>query len=296
MGVIDNYNRVISIYFFSRIKKGESYVKADEYSEAIICPENGRKPSIVINGLSTQSESVPMFNITIKNLYMDDIASRYPYIEVEAGYKGKTQRFSATILYAFTESPGPEGQTVIQCIQGNADSWLSSTVKISLKEGSSLNDAVNVIAKALGANAELSEKLKSITLNDPFIFEGKAKDAIAALKNHFTKEINIKLQGNTLTASLNAEDNGDVPIEIPFLTTPAQLVGGENRSVLATITSLWNPEVKPGVKVKFNAAYYSTKGVLVNKSDELVMTVNTVQFQFATAKGGNQMTVTGQIL
>lgn len=298
MAVIDNYNRIISVYFYPRVTDAHGNVGKGQVnlSSSIVCPENGRKPNITINGLFTTDECVPMFNLTIKNLYLDNIAARYPFIRVEAGYKGNIQPFEATILYSFTESPGPEGETVIHCIQANAPAWLSTTLKIDLKEGFAFSDALDAIAGALGAKTSPSEGVKSLVSKDKFVFEGMAKDAIQELKKHFIPEINIKLMEDTLYASIDAEDIGGSPIDLPFLTTPPQLVGGKNNSVLATIQTLWNPKIKPGSKVSFYASYYSTQSVMANVKEKLTMNVNTVQFQFSTTKGGNQMTLTGQII
>lgn len=288
--MITNYNRIISLRFFS--------ANGTEMTDkAIKCPAFGRKPNIEISGLWTTETCVPTFNIKIRNLYMENIQDQYPTVEVEAGYYGQTVKFRGQITYMFTESPGPESSTVIMCQTGNFGDWLVGNVKIKqAKPGFQFSDAFSQIAKALGMTTVMSNGVKTITSVDAFQFTGKAKDALEILKKHFKEEIVIVPNGSQLQAYLVTESIGVVPLHIPFLTTPAQLIGGFENEVCATIASLWNPQIVPGSLVSFDNDYYSTKLAMTSKKSKLKMSVTKVNFSFSTTRGGNEMTLMGQVI
>lgn len=291
--MITNFNRIISLRFFSN-KNGS---RGAEYKDiAIKCPAYGRKPSVEISGLMTTDECMPSFNVTVKNLYIENVSSQYPFVEVEAGYYGKTARFTGTIFYMYTESPGPEGRTVIQCLMGNCENWLSATVTLNnLKKGFKLTDAINQIAISLGMTYKVSENCKGLVSSEDFQFTGKAKDSLVALKKHFKEPLVIKPNGSVLEVNLVGESSDLAPLLIPCVTTPPQLMGGADNAVIATIKTFYDPMVKPGTLVSFSSQYYSTNMNASTRKAITTMSVTTVNFNFSTTSGPNEMTLMGVI-
>jgi hypothetical protein len=76
-----NYNRVIDLTLYT----------SDNKMVAIKCPEHGRKPAIEINGTFYDNGTLPAFNVTIKNLYLDIKDQNYTRLRVKAGYVDGTK-------------------------------------------------------------------------------------------------------------------------------------------------------------------------------------------------------------
>lgn len=292
---INNFNRVISIKFFPQDTNGNK-IPIEDFTKTIRCPTYGRKPNIEITGLQTTDECIPSFNLKIKNLYFEDIKNQYPFIEVELGYAKSTVTIEGTIFYSFTESPGPESVTVIQCLMGNSSAWLSKTVNLNLDKGFTLQNAINQIAMAVGLKSSLSMKTQSLVSTIAFQFTGKAKDAVQALKKCFSENLIIKSVQSELKVMLSNEANKQTFIHIYLLTTPPQLIGGENNIACATITTLCDFRITPGTKVIFNSNFYSTTMTASTTKAYTKMIVSTVNFHFSTTSGANEMTIQGQVL
>ena len=288
---MDNFNRIITVKFFSKDADGKKAAAADY---VINCPTYGRKPNIEISGLWNGSTSIPTFNLKIRNLYIKDRLEQYQFIEVIAGYQNNLKTFSGQISYMFTESPGPESVTVIMCMFGSLDTWLNTKVSLNYKSGFKFETVFNEIAQALGKTPEISDSIKTLSSNAKLQFDGLAKDSLEKLKKCYTKLITITPQENKLLAYVSGEEQDmGLKIDLKVLTAPPQLIGGTDNVVTVTVISLWNPKITPGTVVSFNAKYYSTTLAMSSSADMYKIKVTSVNFHFSTVHGGNEMTLIG---
>lgn len=286
---LENYNRIINLYFLDSNNVVAAMVK---------CGKTGRKPNIEITGQFTEEDVVPVFNITIKNFYLNRDVGKYQKLRVEAGYQGNLcNAFEGTIFYMYTETPGPDATTVIQCGAGNFNEWLTQTVNINLPAGYSLKSAITLIADKVGCSAVYTDStLQALTSKAPLQEQGFVRQALFKLKEIFN--IDVAISSNQIIVSKKAEESAPttVPISIDFMSAPMQIVGGAKAQSTVTITAPWNPKIKIGDLISFPTKYYTTTGyALTTSGNKGIAQVISLQFHFSTAGRVNQMVITAAI-
>ena len=291
---ITNYNRIINLKFFSVSDKVNPAV-------TIECPARGRKPHIEITGQYLASDVSQSFNIRVRNLYLDLTESDYTLLEVEAGYENNLSvAFRGTIIYMFKESPGPESVTVIQCLLAEPVLWQNKNVNIDLEDNILLKDVLDEFCKQIGYPEPIvSSSIAYLPANESQLtLYGKAEKVLNDIKVRFNlnDDIIITVSDARVTARKKNEGNAVWEIPITFMTSPPQLVGGGENSVTATFTSLWIPDMRPGDIAIFNTKYYTASQMVSYKQDTIRMMVISIQVQFSTVGGNNQMICKGSVI
>jgi len=283
---ITNFNKIINISLIRTSASGDR----DEL--AIKCPTTGRKPNIEVVGSFTTDSCIPQFDITIKNYYID--SSSYDSVHVELGYESSVKTaFEGQIIYMYQSAPGPEGSTVIHCIQGNYDSWLKANINVSVDKGYSLSLMINQINKALGYTNEpkMSSNLSDKSLSNKIDHNGSVRELVTQLRNR--ENIIIKDINKTLIVYEVGKSHGLNTHRLPILSSPPLIQGGEEGNSYVEVTAPYNPEIKPGDKVSFTSTFYKTSLNLGKVGEETTIAVANVQFHFGTVSNVNQMVLSG---
>lgn len=289
MALIPDFNRIINLQFLSA-----------NYSPTlvsdIICPLNGRKPNIEIVGKITPDDILDSFNVTIKNLYLENLSQQYGKLRVTAGYKNQPKvAFTGSIVSIFPEKPSPEGSTVIQCISGNLESWLNKYINIDLPQGFTLTQTLLLITQKLGIDAPyIPSNLASLQSQIPLQIQDKAAEAIHAIKKCFPT-IKIKTFSNKITVwDSSLINTGTLPKELKYLSAPPQLIAGEKGESLAWITAPWDPSLRPGDLIKINQRSFVSQTAFGIPRTEGIYNVLSIDFHFSTVGQINQMTILGE--
>lgn len=293
MGIKENFNKIINLYFLDK----NGLVK-----DSIVCPTQGRKPEIEIVGTFQPSEAggaLPAFTITVTNLYTNLIGFQYPMIIIEAGYKGNLIKFKGSIISMFTESPGPDGKTIISCYLGAVENWLNSYIDVSVTAGATLKDLITKVSDGLGFTSapQIPAELQTLTLPADFAENGTASEIIKKIYLLFPEyklevsELNEKLY----VYSLGSIRKGIKRVQVDYLSSPPQKNPGDQNGAYYTVfTAPWNPAVLPGVKVVFPAWQYIKFFNLVNANiQNNAIIAQFVQVHFSTTGSINQMQVQG---
>jgi len=285
--VINRFNRIINLKIHTL--SGVPVI--------IKCPLRGRKPSIEINGSFTTQSYIPAFNVTIKNLYLDMQGEQYTKLEVEAGYEGNTKVFEGNIISMYQESPGPEGKTVIQCVEGEAKSWLDVTVSLNYEGGTLLTDVLNAIQSKLGITTlRLGKKAGDLQLKEPFMYDGTARGALVKLMKVFEEEkLALGVVENSLRAACLTFGDFIEPKILEYMSAPPQEnTGDEAGAYYTTITAPWMPELKIYDKLTIpSRVYIRNFGTVGGEAKTQNIQVTGLQFHFGTTGGTNSMTVQG---
>lgn len=296
---IPNFNRIIDLKFLIQIAGPRArnqamlpYVELPQLS--ITCPRRGRKPAIEITGTFTTGDSLPAFNIAIKNLYMSIPNTQYPKIKVTAGYENNLQTFEGTILTMYQEQPGPEGRTIIQCVSGTTATWLDTILDLQYEADSfSLLAVLQKIATTLNMKLRTSEIVKTLISKSSLQFQGRAQDAISKLKSMFSAEgLVITVQSNEIRAYTMQDKIGINIVRLAYLSTPPQQNAGSDGIAYSTLVAPWNPTLRPGDKVIYNTWQFM-KNFSVSNQNVGSIIVDNIQFQFGTVGSVNQMTIQG---
>lgn len=302
LNLIPNFNRIIDLKFLTTVggaagsllseKLAKNYVEMPAL--AITCPRRGQKPAIEITGTFTTDTCIPAFNVTIKNLYMDQPNMDYPKLKVTAGYENKLQTFVGSILSMYMESPGPEGRTIIQCLTGTTEDWLDTTVTLQYgPEGFKLQDALQKIANALNMRLFTSIKVKTLIGKTSLQFTGKPQEAIEKLKTMFQDEqLLVTVRGDELRAYSRKDKTGLNDVRLSYLSAPPQQHAGSDGVVYATLTAPWEPTLRPGDKLTYNTWQFM-KNYVTNTQKTASIIVDNIQFHFGTVGSVNQMIVQG---
>lgn len=279
---IKNYNRIISLKLTG--EKGGFFID---------CPTTGRKPYIEISGQLFPNGIVMAFDVRLKNLYSSQVLTDYHKIEVTAGYEGQQSvAFSGSVTNVYTESPGPDRVTVIQCTTSYFSDWINKTCDFFLDTGFTLSDALEKLTSAAGYDQPVIDKTITETSKAPFYAGPYIHDAIKEL-NALFPDVYISVNDNKFTA----KKKGTV-LKTFILThlscTPAISAEG------VTITAPWEPQVRPGDHLRFNAQYRTTSnlgdiGNAAKVDNTLTIEVLSIRFQFSTCGNSNQMIVQGTI-
>lgn len=293
MGIkLNNFNKIIDLYF---------YQNSDDSIPAYIiqCPHIGRKPKIQITGAMLPSCFMSGFEIKISNLYLDLTSKGYSKVKVVAGYTSQTVTFEGDIWYMYKESPGPESITSILCQVGKVDSYLSTNISGIVKKGVPLFQFLTNLCSEvkLASAAQVSSDVSSKPFPIDWYYTGTVLEVLNKLTTELFNDLIISPGADTIYAYKkgSADVLGIIPINI--LSTPPQLIGDGAGSSVATLTAPWNPTIKPGDIVSCPARFYKTgSGVGFNISDgsnNLILQVNTLNFQFSTVGNMNSMVIQG---
>ena len=300
MAISGKFNRIINLYFYKKENLGiAGKVNATSLilSTTIKTPTKGIKPDIEINGNFTNATYLPVFNIAIKNLYLNLNEAQYSQVRVEAGYENNLISFTGTILSLYQESPGPDGVTRIQCINGNLDTWLSKTVNLNFDEGTKLSVILSNIASTLNCkNVSLMESVQNLSLTEKFEFQGKAAEAINQLQKIFENEKLMIKSKDSILYALSIENKESIGSrEIKFISAPPQQNPGDEDGVYYTVvTAPWEPGLQCGDKLIYPSwQYVKNYQTVKNASGKSAICVQGINFQFSTVGGANSMTVQG---
>lgn len=290
---IRNFNRIIDITLTQSTKLGLAGVsrigKTDHY---IRCPRSGRKPDIEISGQILPADQVSLFEIKIKNIYDTKIVADLTQVQVSAGYEGSSSAvFTGTPVNVYTNSPGPDRETVIQCTTASFGDWTESVVKLDLKRGWTLKEAVRQINNALKFDEPaVNAKMALLASTVPWNYTGTAKDALHILTSKFFPSCTAIVMNNRITITAQEKAEFVRTFEIPYLSSAPQFSGN-----VVTLTAPWNPAIKPKDHVRFNSNFYTAANSLlfgaIKSTTEIE--VQQIGFSFGTTGGSNQMTVQG---
>lgn len=277
---------------------------SDGKSIVIKCPRHGRKPSIEISGSYNSRGFLPAFNVTVKNLYLNLQTEQYSKITVEAGYagtvKGSTVTIEGTILTIYQEEPGPEGRTVIQCQQGEMQSWLDATVQLDYEENTSITEILEAIKNKLGAtDVKTGTKARTLTTKQPFKHDGTARSAMLKLESCFKdNDLVVFLRENTLYAEIMGEGDFIGIKVLKYISAPPQPnTGGSKGTYYTTVTAPWIPDLNLFDKLQIpSSVYIKNYGLVGNATNKTQnIQVTTLSFHFGTTGNVNSMTVQGPL-
>lgn len=288
---IDNFNRIVNIKLINA---------AGAVVQEIRTPPHGRKPNIQIVALLTPGSNAAQFDIHVKNFYIDLPKDNYQRVRIEAGYYGATEEIlDGSVAYIFQETPGPEGNTIIHCIDVNLENWLGNTVHLDLPEGFTLKQAMEQISAALGFNTPyIQPGLENLTSKIQWQYDNDAKNAIEELKKRFDG-LFIRAASNKLSAytvdGVSAGTSGVREHTITRISAPLQVNGSnETGAVAITLTAPWDPKIRPGDIINVFTKYYTTAGYGATTTGDLEkFLVNTIQIHFGTVGAINQMVIQG---
>lgn len=275
---LENYNKLIDVSV-----SGD----AEAESFAVVCPEQGRKPNITISGVLTTEDNLNDFQISFTNIYTRKIISNYVNhtLNVKAGYaKNKSTFVSGMISNAYTESPGPDRVSILQCTTANYSAWTETTCNVSYDTGTPITNIITALSSQLGfASPQITGITQTIAA--PFEFNGLVKDAIHALRKYYP-EIIIRIDNGRLIAYKQGTGTGLI-YTIDYVTSSPQLSGGN-----VNFTAPWIPELRPGDFVYIPTSYFTMDMASQNISSAVKKwQVVTIQFEFSTVGDTNSMTV-----
>lgn len=281
---VKSLNRIIDLEIFDQ--SGKSLY-------ALKCPRSGRKPNIHISALLTGTSTVSAFTVKVRNLYIDN-TQEFGSIKVVAGYEHSTAvAFLGSIQTIYQEEPGPESSVVIQCTVGSWRKWTEDTVELEMDEKYTISDALSKISNIAGFNAPIIGPGLSSYSPTKLLHQGSVSDAIHIIREQFP-DVLIMYLDNRLYAWKNDGDNGMPTIKLDSMKTPPQAIAGENGLSWVNITSMWDPEVKPGSTVEFNSGYYKSK-LRSSASATSTMSVVSMSISFSTVGSDNQMVLQGSV-
>lgn len=216
---------------------------------------------------NSQKEPSPA-EITIWNLSKDSRAfleSIVAPVVLEAGYAGQAfQIFSGDLIYAATQRQGVDWVTKLQ-IQDGARKYRSARINESLGPGTTLSDAIQKAADALGLPlGNLTSHLspvrgKTTAFGKGVVLSGKAEEQLDKLLKLAGYEWSI--QDGQLQVLAPAET---LPTEIVVLNSDSGLVGSpesarddKTKKTFVKARSLLQPGLFPGRTVRLEGAAVS---------------------------------------
>lgn len=297
---LERFNRIIDISFESN-NNGAMAPGEFVRPTSIICPRRGRKPTIEINGTFTTKNYMPTFNLTVKNLYLDLQGKQYSKVKIRAGYEGQLVPIEGNILTMYQEQPGPEGRTVIQCMYGNVQQWLDTTVDLQFDKGAKLPDVLEAIKTKLGASSvKYGDKAKGLELKEPLQFNGAARQALDVLKKRFEEERLMLFIRGTIICAICLIKKDEKPdsidtLKLQYMSAPPQEnTGDEAGAYYTTITAPWMPELSIGDILEIPARVYIRNfGTVGGAAKTQKIQVTGLSFHFGTTGTTNSMTVQG---
>lgn len=261
------------------------------------CPERGRKPNITINGSFTTENYLPAFNITVKNMYLELKGKQFNKILVKAGYENNIVTLEGTIISLYQETPGPEGSTVIQCVQGSMQEWMDSTISMNYGAGTMLSSIMtNMSLKLKTYGARLGQTAMTLMLNEPFEYDGTVRGAIDKLRQVFNDQnLCIVIRNNVLTAVCLSKGDSIQRHKLEYLSAPPQSNAGDSSGTYyTTVTAPWEPKLQIGDALEIPTNTYIKNFSIVNSLKKTqTIQVTAISFSFSTVGSENQMTVQG---
>lgn len=298
MGITSsNFNRIIDISLIPD-NSNATVPSEKQKTRTITCPRHGQKPVIEINGEFWGDMTLPQFNITVKNLYLDLQKEQYAKIKVSCGYEGNTVPIEGTILSIYQESPGPDGTTIIQCQLGDLEDWLEATVNLNFEAGASLSDILDAIKTKLNASQVfMGIEAKKLSLQDPFMHNGSAREAISKLIKVFeNSRLALFMRDTTLCAVCATKGDFIGTHVLQYISAPPQMnTGSEKGTYYTTITAPWMPKLRIGDLLEIPSKIYMYNYNLVGNGKTQKIQVTAIKFHFGTTGGTNSMTVQGFI-
>lgn len=292
---LENFNRIIDITFIGPASKDGSELRKNERS--IICPRHGRKPEIEINGTMGASYALMALHITIKNLYVDYRTEQYSKIRIRAGYENNYKTFEANIVFMYPDRPGPESTTIIECTCGNVmPQWLDATVNIEFETGTKIQDVLESIKAKLGVTElVMGDHAKTLSLKEPFYFNGTAREVLERLNQRFADDkLQCFMQQSRICAiCLETEDHISIR-QVKYLSAPLNFKqgGGEYGVNHQTVTAPWMPDLLPGDLLEIPAVVFRANNTMIgskNLTNKQRMQVWQISFHFGTCGTVNQM-------
>ena len=286
IGSLQHYNRIINITLYD----------AEGKTVIIECPKRGRKPAIEMNGSFTTDSYLPAFNVTVKNLYLNMTSRLWSTIELEAGYEGCVIPIKGQILSMYQESPGPEGTTVIQCIQGEAKSWLDATIQADFPVNTNLYKILTTFKSKLGIKRLRASKVAAFTIPIQYQHDGSARDGLKKLEKMFEdKKLCIFVRNDELCAICLGDDDCIRVHKLEYISAPPQEnTGGSDGTYYTTVTAPWDPKIQKGDKLQIPSRVYVRNYNLVgNISGTQNIQVTALSFHFSTTGKANSMTIQG---
>lgn len=283
---LQKFNRIINFFMYS----AKDIV-------VVRCPERGRKPNITINGSFTTENYLPAFNITVKNMYLELKGKQFNKILVKAGYENNIVTLEGTIISLYQETPGPEGSTVIQCVQGSMQEWMDSTISMNYGAGTMLSTIMtNMSLKLKTYGARLGQTAMTLMLNEPFEYDGTVRGAIDKLRQVFNDQnLCIVIRNNVLTAVCLSKGDSIQRHKLEYLSAPPQSNAGDSSGTYyTTVTAPWEPKLQIGDALEIPTNTYIKNFSIVNSLKKTqTIQVTAISFSFSTVGSENQMIVQG---
>ena len=278
------YDKIINVELYERDPKtGASVVNK------ITCPLTGRKPHITFSGQMFAATAIVNHELRIKNLSLETPLTDIRFLRVTCGYRGGIQStIEGTVLNAYQDKPGPDGDTTFHILYGNIYTFLGNCCDGSIyAKGTPITDVFNGLI-SLMPGFELSDKngiLKGVTLVKDICPEGRAKDAIISLaKNYLTFQVGFI--GSSVLITNEKYGSGQEYV-LNYLTQAPRLDAGQ-----MTIIAPWNPEIRALDTVLVDSKYIKqTYGGALVTDKPIKFTVLTVDFNFSTVDDTNTMTL-----
>lgn len=295
-----NFNRIIDISFItSAASKYDSRgfaLNGIADQRSIYCPRHGRKPEIEINGTFTTKDYLPVFNITVKNLYLDLQKEQYAKVKVSCGYDGNTIPIEGTILTMYQESPGPDGKTVIQCKMGNLTDWLEANVDLNFDTGTAITDILDAIKTKLKVSQVIiGNEARTLNLKEKFMHNGSAREGMAKLAKVFEENnLAVFMRENKLIAICLATGDKVGEEVLQYMSAPPQPNTGDKAGTYyTTITAPWMPKLQIGDILTIPSRVYMRNFGMVGNGKTQRIQVTAISFHFGTTGSTNSMTVQG---
>lgn len=262
----------------------------------IACPRKGRKPAIEVSG-NFFANTVQNASLKMTNFYPDkplnagnEDGAVYSWIKIYAGYaNGDTTVIEGQAFVSYTESPGPDGVTVITFFTGPLDPLKNVVLNANWKENTSINSVVDDICSKLSQGSSIKIERKSYVSDNVKVGEGglSVSSNFAEIAAKLSKVYNLKVyaEGKYIIVC-DAELGKTDEYTLNFVTSIKKSGAGY------TIIAPWIPGIRQNDTVILDAKYYTVEnygGIAVKFGKRF--TVITASFEFSTVGDKNTMTL-----
>lgn len=293
----------MSVYtstYFDRFLQIALYRKSGVV-DYITVPPTGPRPKIQITANLVGAANTAM-SLRLYNFYPEVSLSDYVKVEILAGYSGlygvggSLGSFSGDVLFAFQESPSPDGITHIQFMPSIHYRALTNTYIESYQfdKGQPVRDVFQYIANRVSEKAfslgvptgmELRYDLDpGLTLPIPLNIGGPVLGLLSDLEVMMPNMFKTRFYGSFLDV---IPINGSSRVfSIGALSSPPQ----KSPAGIAFVAP-WIPDLLPFDRIAIDPIYAKQNygSTLIDFNKELI--VNTISINFDTADGVNAMTV-----
>ena len=259
------FDKVAKVEFIISTFFGDLNDTFDE-TVTIFTPQTGRKQDIHIKGMMTGSTQVQGFELRLKNFYTDKLLSDFKALKITAGYKNGNQAvIYGSILNAYVETPPPDSISVFQVLNGDLQIWSTAWLYQTYQPSTTAQSIFQNIATALGVNLNWKVKTMLVTQNT-MDFNCLCQDAIDKIKKAFPTLV-VRIDYKELTIFEQLSGTGVI-----FLLD--YIKSAKKDSSGFTLSTIWNPAIRPGDVVQANPLYY--------KQDFGGQNISNVKFQVIT--------------